>query len=166
MNDSNIRMSNLLKKTQNRAVLNTVSSQTVALEIWFSIYFHTINDLDRQLVETAKSNRTFCFEDWVEVKAVKFPVTSVSIKGVRAYIEADIIKNDLPLLISHKQRKTAGMLLNFKSDSCQILGRYLQSQRTISGHHTLPLRKMLLRAEKSRKIILNCEVLEKCSELK
>ena len=61
--------------------------------------------------------------------------------------------------------KTAGMLLNFKNDSCQILGRYVKSQRTTSGHYSLPLTNMLLGAEKSPKIELHCEALEKCSRM-
>ena len=71
---------------------------------------------DKLLVETAKFNRTFCFGDEVKVKtikAVKFPVTFGSIKSIKAYLEADIIKNDLPLLLSHKSMKSAGILPNF-----------------------------------------------------
>ena len=64
------------------------------------------------MIATAK----FLFGDGVEVKpikAVKFSLTLRGIKGVRPYIEDDIIKNDLPLLLSHKSMKTTGKLLNF-----------------------------------------------------
>ena len=54
--------------------------------------------------------------------------------------------------------KTAGMLLNFKNDSCQILGRYLKLQRTTSGHNNLPLTFGNL------KIVLYCETLENVVE--
>ena len=50
-------------------------------------------------METAKSNKTFCFGDGVEVKAdkaAKFPVIFVGVKGISAYTETDVIKNDLP----------------------------------------------------------------------
>ena len=56
------------------------------------------------------------------------------------------------------------MLLNFKNDSCQILGRYVKSQRTTSGHYSLPLTNMLLGAEKSPKIVLHCEALKNILE--
>ena len=46
--------------------------------------------------------------------SVKFPVTIGGVKCLGVYIEADIVKNDLPLLLSHKSMKTAGMLLDFK----------------------------------------------------
>ena len=88
-------------------------------------------------METAKSNRTFCFGDRVEVKvikAVKFPVNLVG--DIRTYIEVVIIKNDLYYLLSLKSMKTAGILLNFNNDSCRIFGRYIKLQRTTSGHHS------------------------------
>lgn len=114
---SNVKMSNLVKETLGMAVLDSACSQTVAGEIWFNVFFDTLNGRDKRLVETVRSNRIFCFEDGVEVRAiktVKFPVTIGGIRGIRGYIEADIVKNDVPLLLSHKSMKTAGILLNFK----------------------------------------------------
>ena len=69
--------------------------------------------------------------DRVEVKAIKsvnFPVTIGSVQSLKVCIEADIVKNDLPLLLSHKSMRTAGM-----NDSCQILGRSMNLQSTMSG---------------------------------
>ena len=77
------------------ATLDSASFWTVAGKLWFDIFFDMLNDQDKYLVKTAKSNRTFYFGDRVEIKAiksVKFPVTIGHIKGVRAYIETDIIK--------------------------------------------------------------------------
>ena len=117
----------------------------------FDIFFDTLNDCDKHFVKTYKSNRTFCFADGVEVKAiksVKFSVTIGDVKDVRVYIEADIVKNDLPLLLSHKSMKTTRMLLDFKDDRCQILGRYIKLQSMTSGHYSLPLINMLLEFER------------------
>ena len=51
------------------------------------------------IIETAKTNRTFCFGDAIKpLELVKFLVTIGDVKGVRAYIEADIVKTGLPLL--------------------------------------------------------------------
>ena len=65
------------------------------------------------------------------IKSVKFPVTIEGVKGVRVYIKVDN-KNDFPLLLSHKLMKTAGMLLDFKNDSCRILGRDIKLQSMTS----------------------------------
>ena len=151
INDSNIKIFNLEMETLNRAVLDSVCSQTFAGEIWFEIFFDTLSDRVKQLVETAKFNRAFCFGDGEEIKTiktVKFPVTLGGIKGV--WVEADITKNDLSLLLNHKSMKTAEMKLNFKNDSFRIFDRYIELQRTTSGHYSLPLTNMLLGAGKKK----------------
>lgn len=116
-------------------------------------------------METVRSNRIFCFGDGVEVRAiktVKFPVTIGSIRGIRGYIEADIVKNDVPLLLSHKSMKTAGILLNFKNDSCCIFGRHIKLQTTTSRHYSLPLTNILLEIKNAPSIVLHCETLKGC----
>ena len=65
----------------------------------------TLFNVDKRLVKTAKSNWTFCFGGGVEVKAfksVKFSVTIVGVKGVRAYIETDIVKKEFTFIIELK----------------------------------------------------------------
>ena len=52
--------------------------QCIDAKIWFNVFLDTLNNQDKWPVKTAKSNRIFCFGDWVElkaIKAVKFPVT-------------------------------------------------------------------------------------------
>ena len=86
INDLNIKISSLVKKALGRAVLDSASSQTVAGEIWFNTFLDTLE-------KTAKFKSTFCFWDEVEVKAikaVKFPLTLVGVKGVRVHIVVDI----------------------------------------------------------------------------
>ena len=51
------------------AVLDSACSQTVTEKLCFDIFFEMLNDRDKHLVKAAKSNRTFCFDDRVEVKA-------------------------------------------------------------------------------------------------
>ena len=51
INDSNIKMSTLMK-TQGKAVLNSACSWSVVGEIWLKVFFDTLNDQDKQWVET------------------------------------------------------------------------------------------------------------------
>ena len=92
IHDSNIKMSNLVKKILGMAVLDSACSWTIARKLWFDIFFETLNDRDKCFVKTAKSNRTFCFGDGVKVKTinlVKFPVTIWGVKGIRVYTETN-----------------------------------------------------------------------------
>ena len=95
-------MSKLVRETLGMTILDSVCSRTVARRLWFDIFFDMLNDWDNHLVKTSKSIRTF-FDDGIEVKAIKSvkpPVTIGGLKGVRAYIEAEIVKNYLSLLLS------------------------------------------------------------------
>ena len=77
------------------AVLDSACSHIVTRKLWFDIFFDKLDDQDKCSVKTAKSNRTFCFGDEVEVKAIKSVKSLVTIEGVkcvRAYIETDIVK--------------------------------------------------------------------------
>ena len=78
INDSNIKMSKLVRETLSIAVLDSACSWTVEGNLWFDIFFDMLNDQDKRLVKTVKYNRTIYFGDGIEVKAinsVKFPVT-------------------------------------------------------------------------------------------
>ena len=61
--------------------------------------------------------------------------------------------------------KTAGMLLDFKKDSCRILGRNIKLQSTTSRHYSLPLTNMVWEVERLTKVVLHCEALKKCSRV-
>lgn len=61
-------------------------------------------------------------------------MTIGDVSDVRAYIKNDIVKNDLPLLLSHKSLKTAGMLMDLKNDCCQIFGKSLKLRITFFEH--------------------------------
>ena len=67
------------------------------------------------------------------------------------------MKNYLPLLLSHKSMRTAGMLLDFVNDSCWILGWYIKLQSMMSGHYSLPLTNILLEAERSASVVLHSD---------
>ena len=84
MNDSNIKMSMLLREKLAMMLLDSASSWTVVGKLGFDIFFDMLKD--KHLVKTAKSYRTLCFGDGVEVKAIKwlqFPVTIEGVKGIR-----------------------------------------------------------------------------------
>ena len=51
--NSYIKISNLVKEILGRAVSDSAYSQTIAGEIWFNIFFDTLSDRYKQLVETA-----------------------------------------------------------------------------------------------------------------
>ena len=50
-------------------------------------------------------------------KLVKFPVV---IGSQKLFIEADVVKNELPLLLSRQSIKRAEMIINFSNDMVNV----------------------------------------------
>ena len=71
INDSNFKMFKFVRETLYMAVLDSACSWTVVGKLWFDFFFDMLNDQDKRLVKTVKSNRTFYFGDGIEAKANK-----------------------------------------------------------------------------------------------
>ena len=48
-----MKMSKIARETLSMAVLDSACSWTVAENLWFDIFFDTLNDRDKHLVKTA-----------------------------------------------------------------------------------------------------------------
>ena len=90
-----------------------------------------------------------CTYHGVEVtssKLVKFPVVIGSQKFFiqKFFIEADVVKNELPLLLSRQSMKRAEMIINFSNDTVNVGGKdIIKLTCTTSGHYCLPLIRLL-----------------------
>lgn len=163
LNSTNEKISNLVKETFGMAVLDSACTRTLAGEVWLDVYLDTLNESDLQLVKYTNSDRSFCFGDGVAVTAIKVAKFPVTLGGIRVYIEADIVKNDLPLLLSHKSMKTAGIVLDFRKDMCWIFDKCIELKTTTSGHYCLPLTNKLLDHSGTKNIVLHVQNFGQCS---
>ena len=164
VSESKQKVSLLLKETLGMAVLDTACSSTIAGRTWFDSFCEMMTDTDRKLIKNWKSERTFVFGDGIPVKAdrtVKFPVTINS--KIRAYITADIVANELPLLLSHQSMRAADIIIKCKEAKCMILGQEVQLKLTTSGHFALPLSTMLLDGPVKPKVVLHSVTLNNCT---
>ena len=59
-------------------------------------------------------------------------------------IEANTVKNDIPLLLSRASMKRAQMVLDFQTDTAEVLGNKVNIHCNSSGHYFLPLTNLLL----------------------
>ena len=165
LSNTDKKMSTLVRETLGYAVLDTACTRTITGEIWLQVYLDTLSESDKQLVKTFNSNRKFCFGDSTPVKStkcVKFPVTIG--KNIRAFVEADVVDNDLPLLLSTASMKTAGMLLDLAHGCCVILGETVKLKVTSTGHLCLPLTCMRLDSSVPN-VILHVKTLSQCSHV-
>ena len=75
-------------------------------------------------------------------KVVKFPAV---LGNQKVFVEANIVTNEIPLLMSSKSSmKKAQMIINFDDDMAQISGNQVKLNCTSTGHYCIPLTKLLL----------------------
>ena len=61
------------------------------------------------------------------------------------FIEANVVKNELPLLLSRQPLKRAETITDFSNDTVNVGGRdIIKLTCTSSGHYCLPLTRLLL----------------------
>ena len=140
LNSKSDRMKNLIGESFGMAVLDSGCTKSVTGEMWLDEYLQTLSEQDRLQVSERSNDATFRFGDGVEVtssKLVKFPVVTGSQKF---FIEADVVKNELPLLLSRQSMKRAEMIINFSNDTVNVGGKdIIKLTCTTSGHYCLPL---------------------------
>ena len=158
------KMSRLVKESLGMAILDTGCSKTVCGEIWLSEYEETLSPKEKRSVASFPSKTSFIFGDGVEVvseRSVKIPVT-IGSKSVS--IQADVVKNELPLLLSRQSMKRGEVVIDTKKNTAEVLGEEIKLVSTSSGHICLPLTNKLLVGEMASRIVLHTTSLAKCTK--
>ena len=129
------------------AVLDSGCTKSVTEQMWLDEYLQTLFEQDRLQVSERSNDATFPFGDGVEVtssKLVKFPAVTGSQKF---FIEADVVTNELPLLLSRQSMKRAEMTIDFSNDTVNVGEKdIIKLTCTSAGHYCLPLTRLLLRS--------------------
>ena len=86
----------------------------------------------------------FRFGDGIDVNSTETVKLPAVIGTKKVMIEANIVKNDIPLLLSRTSMKRAEMALDFETDTAKALGNKVNLHCTSSGHYCLPLTNILL----------------------
>ena len=162
--NSEERMSRLLSESLGMAVLDTGCSRTVVGKVWLNEYEETLTEDEKALIETSSSDTSFVFGDGEEVKATKKVLLPVTLGSKLVKIEAEVVKNDIPLLFSRPSMKRGGVIINTKENKAEILGEVVDLVQTSSGHICLPLTNKLLIGDWEKYIVLNTSSIEHCNK--
>ena len=87
--------------------------------------------------------------DVISNKVVKFPA---DLGNQKVFIEANIVANEIPLLMSRSSMKKAQMIINFDDDMAQILEDQVKLSCTSTGYYCIPVTKLLLSDKDSSQI--------------
>ena len=126
---------NLLYECLNHAILDTACSGTVCGQAWLEHFLDCLSPSQRKNVKFDESSTQIVFGDMKKVPAPLKVTLPVEICKTKCTVTADVVPNELPLLLSKSSMKKAGISLDMKSDSAKIFGQMTKLKTTKSGHY-------------------------------
>ena len=131
---------NFLGETLNLVVLGSGCSKTVCGEEWLNCYLDTSSEKEQKEIQTAKSDTEFKFGDGKSVSSERYVSFPCRIAGKSVTVETDVVKSEIPLLLSKNSMKKANTKIEFANDKVNIFGKEVDLQFISSGHYATPLR--------------------------
>ena len=123
------------------AILDSGANKTVCGSAWLRCYLDSLDASDKDLVTFHTANSTFRFGDGRSVVASEAVMIPAQVGTHRVFIAADVVDNDIPLLLSRPAMQRANTEINFKDDTVSMLGVTQKLHITSSGHYAIPLSK-------------------------
>ena len=138
--DNKEEMSNFTAEALNMAALDTCCTSSVAGEKWLRIYLESLpKEMKQKVKGPTQSTKQFIFGNQGKLKSTAKYTIPTKIGGCDNEITLDIIKSDIPLLLSKSEMKKLGITLNMKDDSGTINGKPLVLATTAAGHYIVDL---------------------------
>ena len=129
----------LAKETWDSAVLDSGCTSTVCGEQWIEDFLERLRVKSDQSISRVSSNKVFHFgggEKLHSKGSLKFPCL---IAGQPVTINTDVVESNIPLLLSIKAMKKAGMVWDFKQGTIEVFGKVVQLHISSCGHHSIPI---------------------------
>ena len=117
-------------------ILDSACSQTVCGETWFRCFKENIG---QSSLIGKESSRKFRFGNGKVVDSMGEVELPIKIGNKKMKLRTDIVKSDIPLLISKEAMQKAGTILNFNNDTAQMFGETHKLLKTSSGHYAIPI---------------------------
>ena len=124
----------------NSAALDTACTTTVAGENWIQIYLESLPAYARKQVQGPFPGEK-CFKgvgQEVLVSLARY-IIPAEMGEHPVMIEVEVVKSDIPLLLSKEAMKKAKMVLHMDEDYAEIFGRKVMLDTTSAGHYVIPL---------------------------
>jgi len=131
----------LAYEASNKAVIDSACTSSVAGEEWMDTMMDSLNDEERISVIKTPSLKHFKFgggEVLQSLYSVDFPCV-IGSKEVR--LQADVVKSDIPLLLSSKTLEKANCLWDLGHGRIKLFGEWIECDKTSSGLFVISLGK-------------------------
>ena len=110
-----------VRERLNHAVIDSGCTKTACAASWLHSYLECLSEDDLVRVIDNKSSTKFKFGDGKTIASLKSVTTPAEIRNCEITIQADVINNDLPLLMSKDTMKAANCEMDFTCDQIIIL---------------------------------------------
>ena len=148
------------------ALLDSGCTKTVCGEVWLQYFLDSLRNEEYLKVVVSESKNMFKFGDNKMIKSLKLVKFPVIIAGVPATITTDVVKYDIPLLLSKEAMKKANTKIDFKQDKVIIFGREINIKFTSIGHYCIKLHNYFSEENYVKSnIVLFCKSITKSSSL-
>ena len=133
----------LVGQTINQAVLDCGASQTVCGTEWYQCYLDSLGDEQLNQITESPSSTVFKFGVG-SLKALKQASIPVTICGRNIFLSVQIVKTDIPLLLSLSSMKKLGMNLDLPNDRVIIKDssknkKVFKLNVSTTGHYVIPI---------------------------
>ena len=121
------------------AVVDTACTKTVGGLHWLYSYIDSLDEEQRKKVEIIESNTSFKFGDSRQVKSQKRARIPAQIGDTSCLIEMEIVKDNIPLLLSTISLKKAETVIDMKMDQAVMFGKEVYLYFSTSGHYCIDI---------------------------
>ena len=111
-----------LGETLNLVVLDSRCTKTVRSEEWLKCYVDSLSEEEKYNIKNFQSNTEFKFGDGKIVTSEKCISIPCKIAGEQVNVVTDVVKSEIPLLLSKESTKKAGTKKDFVKDKVIIFG--------------------------------------------
>ena len=129
----------LVKEALSTGVLDTGAPDNVAGEFWVTEYIKTLNNKEQNEIVRTASSKKYKFGNSEPVRAIENIKLPVVMANERIYLCTDVVKVNIPLLISKKAMQKVNAKLDYGENKLHIFGKTINLIESSSGHYLVPI---------------------------
>ena len=134
-------VSKLVCESLSSGLLDCGCTKTVCGKEWYDEFVNSLSEDDKRAIITEESSVPYKFGSGDVIYSYMKAILPVYFGTYKGTLETEIVKTELPLLISKNAMKAIGMVLDFQKDIALFREEELPLQTSSSGHYLISLNK-------------------------
>ena len=99
----------------------------------------SLTEQQKTEVKVKESNKIFKFGGGTRLLSDGQYSIPVQLAGHKLMLVTDVVRSDIPLLLSKSAMKSAKMHINLEDDTTEVMGHKISLNCTSSGHYCIPI---------------------------